>query len=96
MDKRIKRKFSSEFKVKLVLEALKERNTIEELAKRYEVHPNQIGNWKKEFLSKATNIFNRDGETIQNQKQKDDLVEKLYTQIGKQKVEIEWMKKKLD
>ncbi len=45
-----RRKFSSEYKAKVVIEALKERETMAELAKRFEIHPNQITTWKKEFI----------------------------------------------
>ena len=54
MERKPRRKFSADFKVKVVLEALKERSTIEELARKYELHPNQIGIWKKEqFITVA-------------------------------------------
>ncbi len=57
MEKRERRKFSADFKTKVVLESLKERSSIEELARKYELHPNQISIWKKEFLSNASAIF---------------------------------------
>ena len=57
MAKQTRRKFKGDFKSKVVLEALKERSTIEDLAKKYELHPNQINTWKKEFLSKAAMVF---------------------------------------
>ena len=53
--KRSRRKFSSEYKAKVVIEALKERETMAELAKRFEIHPNQITTWKKEFLTRSPN-----------------------------------------
>lgn len=57
MGKQSKRKFSSDFKAEVVFEAPKERNTIQELAKKYELHPNRITTWKKEFLSNARTVF---------------------------------------
>jgi transposase len=54
-----RRKFTSEFNKKVVLEALKERNTIQELAAKYEVHPQQITDWKKHFLSNSETVFER-------------------------------------
>ena len=48
-----RRKFTSEFKKKVVLEALKERNTIQELAAKYEVHPQQITDWKRQFMDNS-------------------------------------------
>lgn len=95
MEKKRKRTFSSEFKAKVVIEALKERSTLEELAVKYELHPNQIGTWKKEFLSRASSIFSRDEDKLLDKRQQDALLEKLYSQIGQQKVEIDWLKKKL-
>lgn len=93
MTKQSRRKFTSEFKSKVVLEALKERNTIEELAKKYEVHPTQINTWKREFLSKATSVFDDKNDSEQKQKEVD--TEKLYAQIGQLKVENDFLKKKL-
>ena len=93
MSKQTRRKFTGDFKSKVVLEALKERSTTEELARKYELHPNQIHTWKKEFLSKASSIFEDAGndQVISIQKE----VEGLYATIGQQKVEIDFLKKKL-
>ena len=79
----------------MVLEALKERSTIEELAKKYEVHPNQIHSWKKEFLNNAALVFSSGDKQIEDKKRQEEEREKLYAQIGQQKVEIDWLKKKL-
>ena len=51
------RKFTSEFKSKVAIEALKERYSLSELAERFELHPNQISQWKQEFLEKSEDIF---------------------------------------
>lgn len=87
-----RRKFSSEFKKKVVLEALKERETIEVLAKKYELQPSQISLWKTEALSNFEQVFGK-----QSKKEETTAidVEKLYAQIGQQKVEIDFLKKKL-
>ena len=95
MEKKSRRKFSADFKTKVVLEALKEQTSLEELARRYELHPNQIGIWKKEFLTKATMVFSSDEKISDDKKQQEALLDKLYSQIGQQKVEIDWLKKKL-
>jgi transposase len=95
MEKRPKRKFNADFKAKVVIEALRERNTIEDLARKYELHPNQISTWKKEFLEKAAAVFQNSDSKTQDQQQQDDVVEKLYSQIGQLKVENDWLKKKL-
>lgn len=95
MKKQSRRKFSSEFKAKVVIEALRERSTTEELARKYEIHPNQIHTWKKEFLNNASVVFDGNGSSSSSQEDRETLVEKLYAQIGQQKVEIDWLKKKL-
>lgn len=94
MEKRTRRNCSSDFKTKVVLEALKERYSIEEIARKHELHPNQVTTWKKEFLNNATAVFDGTGVNESN-KEKEVETEKLYEQIGRQKVEIEWLKKKL-
>lgn len=95
MEKRSKRKFSADFKAKVVIEALKERSTIEELARKHELHPNQISTWKKEFLEKASTVFSSESDQSDEKKQQEAIMERLYSQIGQQKVEIDWLKKKL-
>ena len=52
-----RRQFSSEFKVKLVLELLREERTLGEIAAAYEINPNQLTNWRREFLEKAPQLF---------------------------------------
>jgi transposase len=95
MEKKNRRKFSADFKAKVVLEALKERSTIEELARKYELHPNQIHLWKKEFISKASSVFSSGENLLEDKKHQEEEREKLFAQIGQQKVEIDWLKKKL-
>lgn len=92
MSKQSRRKFTAEFKTKVVLESLKERSSIEELARKYEVHPTQINTWKREFLSKAPEVFGKK----ENEGEKAEIdVEKLYAQIGHLQVQNEFLKKKL-
>jgi len=91
---RIRKTFSSEFKAKVALEAIKGYTSINQLAKEYQVNPNAIGNWKKEVLEYIPDIFNnkRGPKTESNT----ELIDQLYKQIGKQQVELEWLKKKLN
>lgn len=90
--RKTRRKFSSEFKSKVALEALKERYSLSELAERFELHPNQISQWKQEFLEKSKDVF--DKKTSKPQEKEVDL-DKLYAKIGKLEVERDFLKKNL-
>lgn len=90
--KKERRKFSAAFKAKVALEALKERMTLQELASKHEVHPNQISGWKKEFLDKASLVFETKGKKDNDDQEK----ETLYNKIGHMQVQIDFLKKVLD
>lgn len=93
MTKKSRRKFSADFKAKVVLEALKDRSTIEELARKYELHPTQINSWKREAIANMASVFSGDkSEGLADMEQQ---TEKLYAQIGQLKVENDFLKKKL-
>lgn len=88
-----RRKHTSKFKFKVVLEALGERSTIQELGRKYEVHPAQITNWKSQFLKNGEAVFDKkvkDPETEAEEKE-----ERLFNTIGQQKVELDFLKKAL-
>lgn len=93
MEKRSRRKFSSEFKAKVVLEALRERSTIEELARKYELHPTQINLWKKEAVNNLSSVFGKGADADNDDKEQQ--MDKLYSQIGQLKVENDFLKKRL-
>ncbi len=88
-----RRKFSSEFKSKVAIEALKERYSLSELAERFELHPNQISQWKQEFLDKSSHVF--DNKKDKPAQEEVDL-DKLYAKIGKLEVERDFLKKSLN
>lgn len=87
-----RRKFTSEFKTKVAIEALKERYSLSELAERFELHSNQISQWKQEFLEKSSDVF--DKKSSKSKGQEVDL-DKLYAKIGKLEVERDYLKKSL-
>ena len=93
MDQNIRKVFSSAFKAKVALEAVKEIETTSQLASRFSVHPTQIGLWKNKLLRESEHIFS---DHVKREKDKDrEFVDELYKQIGKQKIEIDWLKKKV-
>jgi len=87
-----RRKFSSAFKAKVALEAIKERQTVSELSKRFEVHSTQINKWKRELLNRMNVIFETKGEEPEYT---DSDLEALYSKIGKLEMERDFLKKSL-
>ena len=92
MGKNIKRKHSPEFKTKVCLESIKERLTISEISKKYNLHPTQIKTWKKDFLECAPELFKTDKKREEN-KDQESLIKTLYAEIGEQKVSLDFLKK---
>lgn len=89
MKKQSRRKFSAEFKAKVALEAIKNQQTLAELAVRFDVNPVMISKWKAEFLENMSAAFEKAGMA---EKESVDTQE-LYAQIGQLKVENEFLKK---
>ena len=87
-----RRNHSAAFKAKVALAAIKGDKTIAELASEYEVHPNQITQWKKQLLETTSEVFSRSRQ--RDRQKQDELTEYLYQQIGQLKVEVDWLKKK--
>lgn len=89
MARRMKR--DKDFKFKIALEAVKGEKQIAEIAKEYNVHPQQITQWKKQLLDNGADIFASKRDTKKVEKEKDE----LFKAIGKQQVRIDWLKKSL-
>lgn len=90
----MRKRFDEQFKAKVALEAVKEEQTLQELAEKYQVHPNQISAWKKKLLEQSAILFERknkkDEEYAQLKKEKDE----LFRQLGEMQYQNEWLKKK--
>ncbi len=89
----VKRKrYDSQFKATVALEAVKNQKTISQIASDYSIHPNQVGKWKKQLLEGLPQVFtNRQNGT---DKESEKLIDEFYRQIGQLKVELDWLKKK--
>ena len=87
-----RRRFSAEFKFKVALEAAKGTKTLNELSSEYGVHANQISAWKRELLEGGATLFS--SKKARQQREQEMLQTELYEQIGRLKMELEWLKKK--
>lgn len=92
--KKSRRTFTSDFKAKVSLEAIKEIKTISELAQIYHVHPNLINQWKRAFLSGADKVFDSGKDEASEIKKLKKENQELVHQIGQLSVDINWLKKK--
>ena len=88
-----RRQYSPEFKFRVALEAAKGRKTISELAGELQVHPTQISDWKRLLLEEGASVFQRN--RIGHQREDEALQAELYEQIGRLKMELEWLKRKV-
>ena len=76
-------------KAQVAIEAFKERETLAELSKRFEVHPNMIKRWKQELTERSSEIFETKSPEDNSEVEKD----RLYAKIGQLEMEREWLKK---
>src|ERR687887_2876481 len=89
-----RKQYSAEFKARVALEALKGFKTVNELASTYGVHPTQIAHWKHRLQKEMPDIFS--ARRAKREHDQEALQTQLYQQIGQLKVELDWLKKKLD
>jgi transposase len=91
---RTRRRFSSEFKAKVALEAIKGHETVAELATRHALHPTQIAAWKREAVEKLAQVF--DEKNVARDQNRDAELTKLHAKIGQLVVERDFLSKAFD
>ncbi|MCC6422169.1 MAG: transposase [Phycisphaerales bacterium] len=89
---RQRRRFTAQFKAKVALEAVRGDKTTAQLAGEYEVHANQISQWKKQLMESLPEVFGRRREW--DEADQEALTARLYQEIGQLKMELDWLKKK--
>jgi transposase len=87
--KKERRKFTAAFKAQVALEAIKERETLTELSKRFDLHQNVISKWKQEFIERCSEIFSTKAPEENFDAERD----RLFSKIGQLEMERDWLKK---
>ena len=89
----MRKKFDEQFKAQVALEAVKEELTLQELAEKYQVHPNQISVWKRKLLEQSSTLFERKNKKDEEYNELKKEKEELFRQLGEMRYENEWLKK---
>lgn len=90
--------YDSKFKTKVVLESLREDSTLNEIASKYNIDPKLLSNWRSQFLSGCSNVFDKhpaEKKLKELEKAMKDQEDRYIRQIGELSVEANWMKKKV-
>ena len=86
-----RKSYASGFKTKVVLEVLQERETVQEIGRKYDLHPSQISSWKSQFLSNVSTVFEKGASKTEDDKEKDA----LFKKVGQLQIENDFLKKVL-
>lgn len=87
-----RRQHDGEFKFRVALEAANGTKTINQVASHYEVHPNLVSQWKRQLIEEGAGLFSQ--RTQRQQREAEAREAQLYEQIGRLKMELDWVKKK--
>jgi len=87
-----RKRYDATFKAKVAIEAIKAQRTVNEIASAYQVHPHQVTQWKKQALLQLSEVFSNGKARAEIEDE--ELRNELYREIGRLKMELEWLKKK--
>ena len=90
----MKKSYTSDYKTKLTLEVLREEETINEIASKYGVHPNQLSRWKKAVIDCIPEVLEDRRKKDVKAAEAQELIQELYAQIGELSSKLNWLKKK--
>ena len=86
-----RKQYKAEFKFQMALEAAKGLKTINQLASEHDLHPTQVSQWKRQLLEEGATLFGNG--SVKQQREAVKVEADLYEQIGRLKMEMEWLKK---
>ena len=89
-----RKRHTAQFKFQIAVEAIKNDQTVNQLASQHGLHPSQISQWKRQLLDEGATVFST--TTAQQLRQQETLQAELYEQIGRLKMDLEWLKKKVN
>ena len=89
-----RKRHTDQFKFQIAMEAIKNDQTVNQLASKHGLHPSQISQWNRQLLDEGATVFST--TTAQQLRQQETLQAELYEQIGRLKMDLEWLEKKVN
>ena len=90
----MRKTYATAYKAKVIMELLREEQTLSQIAGKYEIHPNQLARWRKAVVEGIPDLLEDKRKKASEDKEHRELVQELYTQIGELTAKLNWMKKK--
>jgi putative transposase len=90
----MRKKYSSAFKAKIVVEALRETKTVSQIACENGLHPNLVTNWKQAAINTLPSVFDRQSASLEKEAAQEQKISELYQEIGRLTTQVNWLKKK--
>jgi transposase-like protein len=88
-----RRQHSAQYKFQIALEAARAEKTVSQIASEHNIHPNQVSQWKRQLLESGPEVFSH--KRVRQEREQEEREAELYEQIGRLRMELEWLKKKM-